>query len=201
MPTSRVTRTIDPSALSVTSDPQKKIYEMTPEIKNLLLLKNPPSAVYRDLHNNTATGLSELPDFHYPKGTQDYVPHHVIREYFQNYAEHFDLLPLCTFDTSVDLVVKNGDTWELVLSKYDVYTSGMVREQKWRETFDAVVVASGMHRDPYVPDFKDLTAFNKIYPDKAMHSDQYRRPEDFKDKVKNTPVYVCITYTFSRMSW
>jgi cation diffusion facilitator CzcD-associated flavoprotein CzcO len=186
MPTSRVTRETDPSALSVTAtsdETQKKIYEMTPEIKNLLLTKNPPSALYRDLHNNTATELSELPGFHYPAGTPTYVPHRVVLDYFQGYAKHFDLIPLCAFNTSVDLVQKKQGAWELVLSKYDVYASGMVREQKWRESFDAVVVATGQHRDPFVPEFQDLTAFSKIYPDKLMHSDQYRRPEDFKDKV------------------
>ncbi|GAN00763.1 FAD dependent oxidoreductase [Mucor ambiguus] len=189
MPTSRVARqqaehATAAAANSATDEPQKKLFEMTPEMQNLLLTKKPPSACYRDLYNNTATHLMALPDFPFPENTPLYIPHFDIAEYLENYANEFDLMPLIEFDTSVDLVTKNQEdhTWELTLSKYDVYTSGMVRETRWKETFDAVVVASGQHQDPYVPDIKDLTAFNKIYPDKMSHSVQYRKPEDYKDK-------------------
>ncbi|KAL9544528.1 hypothetical protein MBANPS3_007573 [Mucor bainieri] len=181
MPTSRVARQhVEPA----TEEPQKKLFEMTPEMQSLLLTKKPPSACYRDLYNNTATHLMAFPDFPFPKDTPFYVPHFTIEEYLENYANEYDLVPLIEFDTSVDLISKNQEdhTWELTLSKYDVYTSGMVRETRWKETFDAVVVASGLHQDPYVPDIKDLTAFNKIYPDKVSHSVQYRKPEDYKDK-------------------
>ncbi|KAL7334145.1 hypothetical protein PS15p_202955 [Mucor circinelloides] len=186
MPTSRIARQAEQAAAAATKtdEPQKKLFEMTPEIQNLLLTKKPPSATYRDLYNNTATHLMGLPDFPFPKDTPLYIPHFGIAEYLENYANAFDLMPLIEFDTSVDLVTKNHEdqTWELTLSKYDVYTSGMVRETRWKETFDAVVVASGQHQDPYVPDIKDLTAFNKVYPDKVSHSVQYRKPEDYKDK-------------------
>lgn len=45
------------------------------------------------------------------------------------------------------------------------------------------MAASGLHQDPYVPDIKDLAAYNKMWPTKVAHSKQFRRPEDFKDKV------------------
>ncbi|CEP17173.1 hypothetical protein [Parasitella parasitica] len=187
MPSSRIKRQVDPAAKDVSAsidNPQKKLYEMTPEIQNLLLTKKPPSACYRDLYNNTATHLMAIPDFPYPEHTECWIPHQRVSEYLEDYASAFDLMPLIEFDTSVDLVTKDQEnqTWNLSLSKYTVYSSGMVRESRWKETFDAVVVASGQYQDPFVPDIKDLTAYSKIYPDKVSHSAQYRKPEDYKNK-------------------
>ncbi|RCH80949.1 hypothetical protein CU098_006594, partial [Rhizopus stolonifer] len=183
MPTSRITRDVEHKAWEVKEgEPQKQLYEMTPEIKNLMLRKCPPSACYRDLYNNISTSLFAYPDFPFPENTPDWCPHQVTQAYFESYAHHYDLMPLIEFDTSVDLVTKQQDRWELTLSKYDVYTSGIVRETRWKESFDAVVIATGPHQDPYVPDFKDFIAYNKMHPDRSMHSIQYRRPEDFVGK-------------------
>ncbi|KAI8358530.1 hypothetical protein BD560DRAFT_405692 [Blakeslea trispora] len=184
MPTSRITRDIEKEVIEVKEETQKQLYEMTPETMKLLLSKNPPSACYRDLYNNIATSLFAYPDFPFPEGTPEWCSHEVIQQYFEDYADHYHLKELIEFNTSVDLVTKDqaNDCWELTLSKYDVYTSGIVRETRWKETFDGVVVATGRHQDPYVPDFKDFKEWNKTFPDKVMHSMQYRRPEDFIDK-------------------
>ncbi|KAI9487654.1 MAG: hypothetical protein EXX96DRAFT_554116 [Benjaminiella poitrasii] len=185
IPTSRIKRELDyeTSTLSI-SEPQKKLYEMTPEVKNKLLNKCPPSACYRDLYTNTCTKLSGLPDFPFPVDTPMFCPHHVVYQYLQDYAVQFDLLPLIKLNTSVDRVAKNPEnqTWELTLSHYDTYTSGMVRETRWKEVVDAVVIANGCHQESYVPDFKHLTEWNKLFPSKAFHSKQFRRPEDYKDQ-------------------
>ncbi|KAG2231831.1 hypothetical protein INT48_003749 [Thamnidium elegans] len=150
--------------------------EMTPEIKKLLLTKCPPSPCYRDLQGNNPSRLFALPGLTFPEGTPLFCSHKAIGKYFQDYAEKFELLPLIKFDTSVDLVYKNDDDiWEVYLSKYDVYPSGLVKISSWMETFDAVVAASGIYQNGFVPDFKDLAAWDKMWPDKAIHSNQYRR--------------------------
>lgn len=124
------------------------------------------------------------PDFPFPKDTPWWCPHPVISQYLKDYAKEFDLFPLIEFNTSVDRVIKKDETtWELTLSKYEVYPDGLVKVSRWKETFDAVVVASGLHQEPYVPDIKDLIAYTKKWPDKESHSNQFRRPEDYKDKV------------------
>ncbi|KAI7907466.1 uncharacterized protein BX663DRAFT_491014 [Cokeromyces recurvatus] len=186
IPSSRITRETEKEALELTSkEVQKRLYEMTPEVKDRLLNKCPPSACYRDLYTNTATDLSGFPDFPFPEGLPRFCPHHDVLHYIQDYAAKFDLLSLIEFDTSVDLVRKHPEddqTWELTLCKYEVYESGMVRETRWKETFDAVVIANGCYQDPFVPDFKHLTEWNKLFPSKISHSKQFRQPEDFKDK-------------------
>lgn len=91
------------------------------------------------------------------------------------------------FDTSVDQVIKAAEgSWELALSEYKRYPNGFIRETKWRERFDAVVAALGMHQVPFIPDLKSLAEYNKLWPKKVMHSKQFRQPEDYKDKGMNT---------------
>jgi cation diffusion facilitator CzcD-associated flavoprotein CzcO len=186
MPTSRITREPDHEAVAFEGkEPQKKILEMTPELQHEILKKHPPSAVYRDLISNTSIDIFAFPDFPFPADSSRFCIRQKQADYLKSYAEQFDLMPLIEFDTSVDLVTKNQEdnTWDLVLCKYDVYSSGMVRVTRWKETFDAVVSATGIHQDPHVPDFKDLIAWNKTFPDRATHSKQYRRPEDYLNKV------------------
>lgn len=186
MPTSRIKRAPNTEARAFEgAERQKKVLEMTPELQHEILKKHPPSAVYRDLISNTAKEFFALPDFPFPEDSPRFCPRQGVVDYLKNYAEHFDLLPLIEFDTSVDLVTKNqeDDTWDLVLCKYDVYSSGMVRITRWKETFDAIVSATGVHQDPSVPDFKNLAAWSKAFPNRAIHSKQYRRPEDYLNKV------------------
>ncbi|KAG0808030.1 hypothetical protein G6F16_010194 [Rhizopus arrhizus] len=183
IPTSRVT--LDESSLKeVPTDGSKyqRTFEITPELTFALLKKCPPSACYRDLITNIPSTVFAFPDFPMPKEMPVFPKHQDMLAYFESYAEAFGLLPLIELNTSVDRVMKIGDEWELVLSKYDIYPSGFVRETRWRERFDAVVAASGLHQDPYVPDIKDLAVYNKMWPTKVAHSKQFRRPEDFKDK-------------------
>jgi cation diffusion facilitator CzcD-associated flavoprotein CzcO len=158
---------------------------------NLLLKKCPPSACYRDLLTNTFTETFAYPDFPFPEGTPKLCHHSVVSKYFADYAEHFDLFPLIELNTSVNLVTKDKETgnWVLSLSKYDVNPGGMIKISRWKETFDAVVCATGKHQEPFVPDIKNLTAWNKTYPSKVSHSNQFRRPEDFIDKVRVNSVY------------
>lgn len=172
---------------NVSSEEQeKKTVEMTPEIKNILLKKFPPPPCYRDLQSNNPHYSFALPGLSFPKDVSLFANHQAIAKYFEEYAKKYELLPLIKFNTSVDFVSKNkqNNTWELSLSKYDVNESGSVTITRWKETFDAVVSASGIHQNANIPDFKDLAAWDAMWPERAIHSNQYRRPEDFKDKVK-----------------
>ncbi|KAI8990186.1 hypothetical protein BDB01DRAFT_780346 [Pilobolus umbonatus] len=185
IPSSRVTRA---SYIAREEAPnegtRKSIFEMTPETMHLVAKKCPSSACYRDMYNNIPTKFFEFPDFPFPEGTEHWCHHTVTSEYLEEYATKYELHPLISFDTSVDELKKDNDTgiWELKLSKYDVYGSGLVKISHWKERVDAVVVASGAHQQPYVPDYKNLIAWNKIWPKKVSHSKQFRHPEDFQNK-------------------
>ncbi|KAG0739498.1 hypothetical protein G6F57_011690 [Rhizopus arrhizus] len=114
-----------------------------------------------------------FPDFPFSEGTPAFTTHENVLAYFERYTDTFRLLPLIEFDTSVDQVIKAAEgSWELALSEYKRYPNGFIRETKWRERFDAVVAALGMHQVPFIPDLKSLAEYNKLWPKKVMHSKQ-----------------------------
>ena len=50
--------------------------------------------------------------------------------------------------------------------------------------YDAVVVASGHFTVPFVPDIPNIREWNEKYPGSLDHSKFFRKPEDYRDKVR-----------------
>ncbi|KAG1447216.1 hypothetical protein G6F56_009329 [Rhizopus delemar] len=180
------TRPVTSNPLDLSNVPPEGRYERTLEIttkvNDILAQKSPSSGCYRDLHTNIPSKHFAYPDFPFPEGTPTLIGHQTVLDYLESYACHFGLLPLISFETSVDKVSKVEKGWELVLSQYQVSPNGILKETRWRERFDAVVAASGMHQEPFVPDFKHLADYDALWPTRIIHSKQFRRPEDLKDK-------------------
>ncbi|CAG8519348.1 3354_t:CDS:2 [Paraglomus occultum] len=54
---------------------------------------------------------------------------------------------------------------------------------EWREEhFDAVVVCTGHYNVPYIPEINGLKEWANTWPDRILHSKQYRRPDLFEDQ-------------------
>ncbi|KAG0192873.1 hypothetical protein DFQ28_007346 [Apophysomyces sp. BC1034] len=156
--------------------------DLTPEMERWLVKEYPPSACYFGLHCNTGTPILQLEDFPWPEDTPPFVSHADVCNYLKSYAEKFGLYPLIEFNTSVKQICKNQDgSWSVTLTKVERFDQ-KVRIKRWKESFDAVAVASGAHQDPYIPDFKGLKEYNALWPEKVMHSKQFRHPRTFKDK-------------------
>lgn len=90
--------------------------------------------------------FSDLP---FAYGT--FVPHHVPRQYIENYfsAHHTDTdLQLNTTVEDVSLIPgTKQERWKLTLRKYD---SIQHVDIWWEEQFDAVIVANGHYAIPFV---------------------------------------------------
>ncbi|KAI4231301.1 MAG: hypothetical protein LQ349_005702 [Xanthoria aureola] len=100
-----------------------------------------------------------------------------VLEYLNRYAD--DVRRLIKFQTQVYDIRKksdgDGDTW-LVCTKD-------LRSSKVSERlYDAVVVASGKHSVPLLPDVPGIRAWDTEYPGIITHSMYYRKPDSFKDK-------------------
>ncbi|KAG2219775.1 hypothetical protein INT45_008866 [Circinella minor] len=169
-------------------DEEEKIVEATPEERLKKLKHAPPSACYPDLHNNTAAPLMmNYEDFPWPEGTSWYLPYHDIQTYFKNYANHFGLYDHMELSTSVEYVQRNDNNddhlWTLTLRKSEyINDRTMIRYKTWTESFDAVAVASGAYNDPFLPNFSNLSEYNVNYPERIIHSKQYRHYQDYIGK-------------------
>ncbi|KAI8147322.1 hypothetical protein BJV82DRAFT_595102 [Fennellomyces sp. T-0311] len=152
------------------------------EIPQTLADHAPPTACYRDLYNNTPTPMMQYEDFPWPENTPWNIPQDRVHRYLKDYTEHYCLRNLISFDTSVDRVEKVQDHWHLTMRKADKRPDGTIEYSFARDTFDAVVVASGAFRQPVLPDFPYLHDYDKRWPHKVSHSKQFRKYEEFAGK-------------------
>ncbi|HEV3094641.1 MAG TPA: NAD(P)/FAD-dependent oxidoreductase [Solirubrobacteraceae bacterium] len=107
--------------------------------------RNGMSAAYRDLFINVSRERMAYADYPMPTSYPDFPHHTHIKEYFDNYVEHFGLRPHITFETSVEHATWRADgVWEVTIERGD----------GGRETreYDALLVANGHHWDQRWPE-------------------------------------------------
>ncbi|WP_245846012.1 flavin-containing monooxygenase [Longibacter salinarum] len=126
---------------------------------------NRRSAAYRTLHINSSKHNMELDDFPMPDDFPVFGHHADVLQYFEDYADSFDLRESITFNTGVEQVERDGrNRWTVTL------TTGE------RRTYGAVIVATGHHWNPRWPDFPGSFAGEEL------HSHDYTEPRDFLGK-------------------
>jgi thioredoxin reductase len=103
--------------------------------------RNGMSAAYRDLFINVSRERMAYADYPMPTSYPDFPHHTHIKEYFDNYVDHFSLREHITFETGVEHARKREDgVWEMRLD------TGETRE------YDALLVANGHHWDQRWPE-------------------------------------------------
>lgn len=83
-----------------------------------------------------------------------FVPHHIPRQYVENYFSTHQLDDLLVLNTTVEDVSRisssssgSEERWKLTLRKYDCFRHADVW---WAEVFDAVILANGHYSVPFV---------------------------------------------------
>ena len=129
-----------------------------------------------------------LPNRLSPQTLKEYGPgapyrhHTVVRQWIEDIfirGGHDRLLEL---RTSVELVVKVKDEWEVTLRKV---VNGS--NYWWKETFDAVVVASGHYNVPWFPLVEGFLEYDQQFPGAIVHSKHFRAGRNYKGKVRFHP--------------
>ena len=152
------------------------------------------SSVYETSHIISSKRLSQYHDFPMPEWYPDYPGHKLLKQYFQNYADHFGVTDYIEFQTAVEkAVVDDEGHWSITLSNGDV------------EEFDYLIVANGHHWNPRYPDFPGE------FEGETMHSHYYRTNIPFKDKrvlvvgggnsACDIAVDICRFAEVTRLSW
>jgi dimethylaniline monooxygenase (N-oxide forming) len=108
--------------------------------------RNGMSAAYRDLFINVSRERMSYTDYPMPLSYPDFPHHTHIKEYFNNYVDHFGLREHITFDTSVESArLREDGVWEVTIHREGC-------DERETRHYDALLVANGHHWDPRWPE-------------------------------------------------
>jgi len=125
------------------------------------------SSAYETLHLNTSRARTEFADFPLPEDCPDYPSHYVIGDYFDRFVDHFSLRDRIRFETGVECAdLGASGAWELTL------------DGGARESFGALVVASGHNWDPRFPD----PPYPGGFDGRQMHAHDFRDNAAFEGR-------------------
>lgn len=123
------------------------------------------SSVYETTHIISSRKYSQFEDFPMPADYPDFPSHRQILDYFRAYERHFGLTGLIELNARVERVAPDADGgYRVVVSR-----GGDRREER----FDAVLVCSGHHWDPQVPDYPGR------FDGEQLHSHDYKTAAPF----------------------
>lgn len=118
---------------------------------------------YDRLHLHTSKGTSALPFLPFPQDYPTYPSRDQVIEYFESYARTFELEP--HFNEEVVSARPHNGSWEV---------------QTNSATYRAphLVVATGLNREPVVPQWPDAN----LYRGTTLHSAEYRNGAPFRGR-------------------
>ncbi|KAJ4262725.1 hypothetical protein NW757_000981 [Fusarium falciforme] len=104
----------------------------------------------------------------YRSGTPPFCSAKQVNEYLENYVDHFNLRPHLRLNTAAKYVAREeeSDRWRL---DFELAPS---------EHFDKVVIATGPHLNPVMPEINGSSLFAGM----ILHSKSFKRPEAFTGK-------------------
>lgn len=126
------------------------------------------SSVCETTHIISSRTWSQYEDFPMPEDFPDYPGHRHLKAYFQSYADHFGVTDHIQFHTRVNKAEPTGDgRWKLSITNKD---------GDHEEVFDKLLVASGHHWDPRIPEYPGSFA------GEILHSHGFKKAEPFRGK-------------------
>jgi len=141
--------------------------ELHNDVGGLWDIDNPHSTMYDTAHLISSKRMTEFSEFPMRDSVAFYPHHSELRQYFRDFAEHFNLKNHYEFATRVIRMEPEGSGWRLV--------SECNGEQQSR-LFDGVLIANGTLHTPNMPKLPGEFA------GKLMHSSEYRSPSVFQGK-------------------
>jgi len=104
-----------------------------------------------------------------------------VQQYIEGLLNRDGYQDLITYNTTVEHVIKDSDTGKWILTLRQEFPDS--NEDIWtRESFDAVIVASGHYNVPYIPPIPGISAFADTYPGIIEHTKSFRDPAHYTNK-------------------
>jgi cation diffusion facilitator CzcD-associated flavoprotein CzcO len=128
--------------------------------------KSGHSSVFETTHIISSKTLSQYEDFPMPDHFPDYPSHEQLRQYFNDYAEHFGVKEKIKFETLVTQIKPLAD------GKWKVMTN----EEDGEYIFDFVLVCNGHHWNPRMPEYPGT------FTGELIHSHDFKNNKGFENK-------------------
>ncbi|GFY42400.1 dimethylaniline monooxygenase 5 [Trichonephila inaurata madagascariensis] len=125
---------------------------------------------------NTSKEMSAFSDFPPPKEFSNFMHNSRMLEYFNMYAENFDLLKHILYNHEV-LSVKMTDDYAST-GQWIVTVKNLDKNVEFHEIYDGVMVCAGHHIHPLIPRFEGLEGFGGT----VLHSHSLKSSVGFEDK-------------------
>jgi thioredoxin reductase len=141
----------------------------------------PPGPCYAGLKNNIPTSVLVSSLGPWPEGTEQKISQELAERYIRGLATLHGVTAVTQVHTRVDEVKASpgGGGWEVrTVSLEKRHGAARLRERLWH--FDLVVVATGHYCTPRIPGLVGLKEWKAAFPDRIIHSKQYRRPQRFQ---------------------
>ncbi|KAI5459229.1 hypothetical protein BGZ63DRAFT_491322 [Mariannaea sp. PMI_226] len=146
------------------------------------------SAIHEHLHSNIIPSIMSYTEEPFPDKLSDravaeygpkapYRHHTVIRDWIETIFTRNGHEKLLELNTTVEKAEKINGEWTLTLRK-----AVNSRNYWWRESFDALVIASGHYNVPWLPNIPGLLEYDAKFPGAIIHSKHFRTGEKFKGK-------------------
>jgi Flavin-binding monooxygenase-like len=119
---------------------------------------SPAARVYRSTHLISSRTNSQFGDFPMPDGYPEYPNHALFLDYLRSAARQFEVYGNTTLNTTVDQLTPLDGGWQVTLSG---------GERRW---YPDVVVATGLLREPSLPDIPGT------FSGELIHSSRYAEP-------------------------
>lgn len=136
-------------------------FELHSDVGGLWDIDNPHSTMYETAHLISSKTTTQFAEFPMADEVATYPHHAEMRQYFRDYARHFDLYRHYEFSTRVVRVEPDGDGWQVTTE-----AQGETRTRR----FDGVLIANGTLHHPNMPSLPGEFAGT------VMHSSAYRSP-------------------------
>ncbi|XP_074641984.1 flavin-containing monooxygenase 5-like [Tubulanus polymorphus] len=135
-------------------------------------------SVYHSCIINTSKEMMAFSDFPVPSHFPPFMPHKYVLKYFRLYAKNFNLLQHIKFSCCVESVRPAADFAET--GRWEVFTrpAGFTDSNETSEIFDGVMICTGHHVYPHIPNLPGLNKFKG----EVIHTHDYKRPESYSDK-------------------
>ncbi|KAE9555224.1 hypothetical protein FO519_001574 [Halicephalobus sp. NKZ332] len=135
------------------------------------------SSVMKSTVINTSKEMGAYSDFLPSPEAANYMHHTELLKYFESYADHYNLRSYIRFNHCVTKIERAGDytrtgQWKVTFIDND--------KNELTEVFDGVLLATGHHATPNIPD--PWPGQNK-FKGRISHSHDYRDHSGFENKV------------------